>query len=64
MTTVTQFKLGFAIIGLVVFAWGVRVDQPRLRVIGIAFVAIAWVLRFVKTPAEERQRHGASDTES
>ena len=56
MTTVTRLKLGLAIIGLLVFAWGVRMEQSRLRAIGIAFVAVAWVLRFVKTPRREEQQ--------
>lgn len=65
MTTVTQLKLGLAIMGLVVFAWGIRVDQSRLRAIGIAFVAVSWVLRFVKTQTREEQRpESSSDPES
>jgi hypothetical protein len=65
MTTVTRLKLGLAIMGLVVFAWGIRVEQSRLRAIGIAFVAVSWALRFVKTRTQEEQRAGtSSDPES
>ncbi len=48
MTLVTRLKLALAIIGVGIFAVGVRLDHSRLRVIGIAIVAAAWVLRFVK----------------
>ena len=65
MTTVTQLKLGLAIMGLVVFAWGIRAEQSRLRAIGIAFVAVSWALRFVKTETREEQRpESSSDPES
>ncbi len=48
MTLLTRVKLALAIIGVGVFAVGVRLDHSRLRMVGIAIVAAAWVLRFVK----------------
>lgn len=52
MTALTRIKLALALIGVVVFAAGVRFDDVRLRYIGIGFVAVAWVLRFVRKRAE------------
>lgn len=51
MTTLTRIKLALALIGVVVFAAGVRFDDERLRYVGIGFVAAAWILRFVKRRA-------------
>lgn len=48
MTTITKVKLGFVAVGLVLFAVGIRQDDARSRYAGIACVAIAWVLRFVR----------------
>jgi hypothetical protein len=66
VTTLTRLKLGLAIVGLIVFAWGVRVEQSRLRTIGIAFVAAAWVLRFLRAKARDdvSQQKGASGPDS
>lgn len=55
MTTLTKVKLGLTIIGLILFFYGVRVDDSRLRMIAIGFVAAASLLRFVKG-REERSR--------
>jgi hypothetical protein len=48
LTTITKTKLAFAIMGLIIFAAGVRFDDGRLRAVAIAFVAVAWILRFVR----------------
>jgi hypothetical protein len=52
MSTLTKLKLGLAVIGVTLFAVGVRVDDARIRTAAIVFVAAAWVLRFVKPRAE------------
>lgn len=49
MSTLTRVKLTLALIGIVVFASGVRFEDSRLRFVGIGFVAVAWVLRFVRS---------------
>ena len=48
MSTFTKLKLGVVIIGLAIFFAGVRFDDSRLRNVAIGFVAVAWVMRFVK----------------
>lgn len=48
MSALTQLKLGLVLIGLILFGYGLRVDNERLRWIGIAFLAAAVVLRFVR----------------
>ena len=48
MSLLTRFKLALALIGVVAFAAGARFDDERLRYTGIGFVAVAWLLRFVK----------------
>jgi hypothetical protein len=44
----TQLKLGLAIIGLMLWGYGYRVDDGRMRLFGIAFLAVAAILRFVR----------------
>ena len=41
----TTIKLALAAIGLIVWAYGLRVDDPVLRWIGIGFFAAAVLLR-------------------
>lgn len=58
MTTLTKAKLGLTIIGLILFGYGVRMDDGTMRLIAIGFVAAASLMRFVKprppeTPPDE-----------
>ena len=53
MTDLTRFKLGLTLAGVVVFGAGIKFDSGRLRIIGIAFVAAAWLLRFVRRDRRE-----------
>jgi hypothetical protein len=46
MSTLTQAKIALALIGLVLFGVGVRLEREELRWIGLGFVVVAWVLRF------------------
>jgi hypothetical protein len=48
VSAVTRIKLALAIIGLVVFGAGVRFEDARLRWIGVGFVAVAALMRWVK----------------
>ena len=52
MTALTQLKLGLALIGLILFGYGMRVEDGRMRWIGIAFLAAATVLRFIRPRRE------------
>lgn len=47
MTRLTQLKLGLAVIGLIVWIWGQRVDDQMIRWVGIAFLAASVLLRFL-----------------
>jgi hypothetical protein len=47
----TEIQLILAAIGLVVWGYGTRADDPRLQWIGIAFFAAATALRFFKKPS-------------
>jgi hypothetical protein len=55
VTRLTRLKLALALVGLTIFAAGVRYDERRLRVSGIGFVAVAWLLRF----ANPRRKQGS-----
>jgi len=46
MTPLIQLRLALTLIGIVLFGYGVRVDDQRLRWIGIAFLAVSLILRF------------------
>ena len=48
MSRLNQLKLGLALVGLVVWGYGARVDHSGLQWAGIGFLAAAAVLRFVK----------------
>ena len=48
MSTLTRAKIALALIGLVVFGAGVRLERIELRWIGLGFVAVAWLMRFVR----------------
>ena len=48
MDPLTRTKVALALIGLVLFGAGVRLERVELRWIGLAFVAAAWLLRFVR----------------
>jgi hypothetical protein len=51
MTPLTRLKLALVVVGLLLFFGGVRLEQPVLRGAGIAAVAVAFLLRFVKPRA-------------
>ena len=48
MNTVTRAKIALALIGLVLFGAGVRLERTELRWTGLAFVVVAWLLRFAR----------------
>ncbi|HEX9562628.1 MAG TPA: hypothetical protein VF981_01605 [Gemmatimonadaceae bacterium] len=48
MSRLTQAKVALALVGLMLFGTGVRFQEGRLRLVGIAVVAAAWSLRFVR----------------
>ena len=62
MSGLSQLKLGIALAGLILWGYGARVDEPWLRWTGIAFLAVAAVLRFL-TPPELRRRRGRGDAD-
>lgn len=47
LNPMTSIKVALAAIGICVWAYGYRVDSPRVRWIGIAVLAAAVVLRFI-----------------
>ena len=48
MTRRTEIQLALLVVGLIVWGYGQRTDDERLRWIGIAFFAAAFLLRFAK----------------
>jgi hypothetical protein len=53
MDRVTLAKVACALVGVAIFAFGARNDDPVFRWVGIAFVVIAFLLRFVKKRAPD-----------
>jgi hypothetical protein len=45
----TTFQLAFLVMGLIIGGYGQRVDDPTVRLVGIAFLAVAFVLRFFRS---------------
>jgi hypothetical protein len=55
--TLQLARIALAVVGLALFGWGVRVDEPRWRLVGIACLAVSLRLRWWRrsppsTPAE------------
>jgi glucose dehydrogenase len=46
VSTLTRAKIALALIGLFLFGAGVRLERTELRWAGLAFVVVAWLLRF------------------
>ena len=44
----TTFQLAFLVMGLIIWGYGQRIDDATIRLVGIAFFAVAFVLRFFK----------------
>ncbi|HEX6314966.1 MAG TPA: hypothetical protein VFZ73_08910 [Gemmatimonadaceae bacterium] len=55
MSLLTQAKVALALIGLVLFGVGVRLEHQELRWAGLGFVVVAWLLRFAG-PRTSRRR--------
>jgi hypothetical protein len=47
MSTLTSVKVALVAIGIIVWAYGVRVDDRMFTWIGIGFLVAAFLLRFV-----------------
>ena len=46
MSSLTRAKFALALIGMILFGYGVRVDDDRLRWMGIGFLAVSLILRW------------------
>ncbi len=44
----TEIQIALLVVGLIVWGYGARTDQPRLTWIGLACFALATALRFAK----------------
>jgi hypothetical protein len=61
VSTRTTIQLAILLMGLVVWGYGQRIDEPALRLIGIAFFAGATILRFFRR--SDTRRHDPSEPE-
>ena len=48
MSRRTEIQIALLVMGLIVWGYGARTEQPRLTWIGLAFFAAATALRFAK----------------
>jgi hypothetical protein len=48
MDRLTLAKVAFALVGLALFAYGARSEDVTVRWVGIAFVVVAFLLRFAR----------------
>jgi hypothetical protein len=48
VTRRTEIQLALLVVGLGVWGYGQRIDDARLRIVGIVLFAVATVLRFFK----------------
>jgi hypothetical protein len=59
----TTFQVAFLIMGLIIWGYGQRIDDPTVRLVGIAFFAVAFLLRFFRS-SDTRVRHNTEDEET
>jgi hypothetical protein len=59
----TIFQVAFLLMGLVIWGYGQKIDDPTVRIIGIAFFAVATMLRFFRT-SDTRVRHEEEEGEN
>ena len=52
MSRVMQARVAFAVIGIAIWGYALASDNARLRLVGIALLALSLVLRFV--PGQRR----------
>ena len=52
MNSTTIAKIALTMVALILVGYGMRVDNPTLRWVGIAFLVAAFALRFIKPPVE------------
>jgi hypothetical protein len=58
----TTFQIAFLLIGLIVWGYGQQIDDARIRLIGIAFLAVATLLRFFRRSDTRRPEEEPDDT--
>ena len=54
MSTLTRVEVVLALLGLVVFGAGVRMEYVELRWAGLALVVVAWLMRFARSKTPEQ----------
>jgi hypothetical protein len=47
MTRYTQIKLAMALVGVLIWAYGYRANDPTIRLIGIIVLALSVILRLL-----------------
>ena len=47
MTRYTQIKLALAVVGVLIWAYGYRANDPTIRLIGIIVLALSVILRLL-----------------
>jgi hypothetical protein len=58
----TTFQIAFLLMGLIIWGYGQRIDDPMVRLVGIAFFAVAFVLRFFRS--SDTRPHREDEDES
>ena len=60
----TTIQLVLLVIGLIVWGYGQRIDDPSLRLVGIALFALATMLRFFRQSGTHREEPDHEDEHS
>jgi hypothetical protein len=58
----STFQLAFLIMGLIIWGYGQRIDDPTVRLVGIAFFAVSFVLRFFRS-SDTKHTHDEPEDE-
>ena len=61
MSAVTTAKLALSAIGVIILGWGMRIDDPTVRWVGIGFLAAAFLTRFAKRPTATDDDHTGAE---
>ena len=59
----TTFQLAFLVMGLIIWGYGQRIDDPTVRLVGIAFFAVSFVLRFFRSSDTRPHREEEDEVE-
>jgi preprotein translocase subunit SecG len=60
----TTFQVAFFLMAIIIWGYGHRIDDPTVRLAGIAFFAVAFLLRFFRSSETRHRQDEEEETEA